>query len=324
MQWVVGDMVTRSRARVRAGQGSGECCAVQDSGQSIDGAQMAMSTQWQSEAATWRLVSAVRARVVAVAVAVMVILGVTAGSAAATPSAVGVKARINGRDIASINQNRPVRLRPDQQVIIDLTVTNNSARNLSVRSVNLNGVVLGLTFFAFETRIDLLVAPGATETTSFAVELIGLNGQATGLLPANLQLLGEHRNVISRRGFATDVRGSMQSVYGVFGLLIALITVLFLLAALIRLASHRMSTNRWSRATRFGTAGLGLGLTLTFSLSAFRVLLPKPSSWLTIVFLSTIVLFILGYLTPTPVTYADDFEENTQPDNATAVTAPAR
>jgi hypothetical protein len=57
-----------------------------------------------------------------------------------------------------------------------------------------------------------------------------------------------------------------------------------------------------------------LGLTLTFSLSALRVLLPNPADWVTILLLSTLILFVLGYVTPTPSIYDrpeddDDREE---------------
>jgi len=191
-------------------------------------------------------------------------------------------------------------LRPDQQVIIDLGVTNNTTRDLPVRSINLNGKVMGLTFFSFETRIDLVVPPGATETRTFAIELVGLNGQATGLLPGSLDLLGVHRQVIASRGIATDVRGSLKSIYGIFGMLIGAITALLVLSAVLRLRSQRLSANRLSRGVFFAIAGLGLGLTLTVTLSVFQVMLATGTSGLAIVVGCTMALFMLGYLTPTP------------------------
>jgi len=239
---------------------------------------------------------------------VIVMLAALAAPAAAAP-AVAMKARIQGRDLASVDQNQPLRLRPDQLVVVDLSVTNNTGRDLAVRSVNLNGKVMGLTFFSFETRIDLLVSPGVTESRRIGIELVGLNGQATGLLPGSLELLGTQRQVLVSRDFATDVDGSLASVYGVFGALVAAITVLLMLGLVVRLITHRMSVNRWSRGAHFAAAGLGLGLTLTFSLSDFRVLLPDPGSWLTIVAVSTVALFVVGYLTPKPTVYFLDDEE---------------
>jgi len=256
-------------------------------------------------------------------------LGIWAGpAAAASHPQVGLQARIDGRDIAQLGRSRPLPLRPDQQVVITLGVTNNTPRDLPVRSVNLNGKVMSLTFFSFETRIDLLVPPGATETRTFAIELVGLNGQATGLLPGSLELLGVHREVIASRGIATDVRGSLKSVYGIFGLLIAVITALLMLSAILRLAGHRLSSNRWSRGLYFAIAGFGLGLTLTVTLSVFGVMLATPNSGLAIVVGCTIGSFIVGYLTPTPtpgpVADDDDDAEGVEAQSGMKPTASVR
>jgi hypothetical protein len=247
----------------------------------------------------------------ALGVALVVVAPVPASAAN-----VEFRAKLNGRDESTIDQNEPLRLYPDRLVRVDLSVTNRATEPVTVRSANLNGRVMGLTFFAFETRIDLVVPPGATETRSFGFELVGLKGQATGLLPAHLDLLDTHRHVIAGKGFPTRVVGSITSVYGIFGLLVAAITALLLAGALIRLATHRLPANRWQRGVRFGVPGIGLGLFLTFSLSAFNVLLPKPSSWLAIVLVCGAGLFVFGYITPTPVVYdePDDYDDAEHPD----------
>jgi hypothetical protein len=237
------------------------------------------------------------------------LVGVLAAPAGAAPP-VGLHATINDRDLGTVNGSHPLKLSPDQTVIVKVDVTNNSAADIVVRSVNLNGRVIGLTFFSFETRIDLTVHPGATETRSFAVELVGLKGQADGLIPGRLDLLDRHRVPLASHSFPTDVRGSLRSVYGAFGVVVALITALLLLSALIRLAAGRLSVNRWSRGVRFGTAGIGLGLTLTFSLSALRLVLPNPADWVSILFISTVALFVVGYITPTPTIYYGPEDED--------------
>jgi hypothetical protein len=149
------------------------------------------------------------------------------------------------------------------------------------------------------------------------VQLLGLKGQATGLLPGRLQLLDQRRHVLASHSFAANVEGSITSLYGTFGLLVAGISALLLLGALIRLAAHRLSFNRWSRGVYFAAPGFGVGLSLTISLSALRILLPTPGSWLTIVIVSTIVFFGIGFLTPTPL---DNFEVETSasPDRGMA------
>jgi serine/threonine-protein kinase len=76
--------------------------------------------------------------------------------------------------------------------------------------------------------------------------------------------------------------------------------VLLLIAALYRLATHQLSGNRWLRATRFAVPAAGLGLTLTFTLSALGLLMPSPTASLGFVGAGTAVGLLLGYLTPDP------------------------
>jgi len=100
--------------------------------------------------------------------------------------------------------------------------------------------------------------------------------------------------------FAADIDGSLMSIYGTFAILVLAITGVLVAGILVRLAAHRLSPNRWSRGVRFGTAGVGIGLSLTFSLSALRLLLPEASRWLPLVLVSAGVLSIVGYFTPSP------------------------
>jgi len=103
-----------------------------------------------------------------------------------------------------------------------------------------------------------------------------------------------------------DVSGSLLSVYGLFGLAVAFLTILSFLGALVGMARHRLPANRWRRALRFLTPGLGLGLVINFTLSATRVFVPRFGRWVSIVLVSAAVLFILGYLTPAPDSDEDE------------------
>jgi hypothetical protein len=95
--------------------------------------------------------------------------------------------------------------------------TNTSDEPLVVRSVRLRSEVFGLTFLAYETRVDMQVAPGETAERSFQLELLGLKGQATGLLPARIELLDAERNATATVPLAIDVQGSGLSVYASLG-----------------------------------------------------------------------------------------------------------
>jgi hypothetical protein len=222
-----------------------------------------------------------------------------AGPATAA-GAVQATATIDGQEVSRATADHPLQLRGDRPAIVRVSVSNAGTSDVVVRSVRIEGSVVGLMLFAYETRVDLRVPGRGRGEREYALDLVDLSKQAVGLLPAHVQLLDEQRHVISSEAFSTKVHGSLTSVYGLFGILVAGITALLLAGALLRLATHRLADNRWKRATTFGTAGLGLGLTLTFTLSALAVLLPSPGRWATITFVSGAALFGVGYLTPSP------------------------
>jgi hypothetical protein len=243
-----------------------------------------------------------------VGVATLLLSTAHASPALSTPAA-RVTATVDGKPFGASTESRPIRLSPRRQATLAVEVVNDTSKPLDVRIVRLEGKVVGLTFFAYDTAVGLRVAPGETGTRRFLLDLGGLDGQATGLIPGAVKLLDGDRHVVAQQGGVVDVRGSLRSVYGVFGLGVAFLTALSFLGALVGLARHRLAPNRWRRALRFLTPGLGLGLLLNFTLSATRVFVPTPGRWLTIVVVSAAVLFGLGYLTPSPDTGEDDEED---------------
>lgn len=222
-----------------------------------------------------------------------------------------MRASVDGADLARADANRPVELRGDEPATVEVIVNNEGAEEQIVRSVRISGRVLGLTFFSYETRVDMRVPPGGSDARNYALDLVDLAGQATGLLPAELAILDNERRVLAVQPFTTDVQGSLRSIYGLFGIAIAGITAVLLAGTIVRLARQRLSLNRWKRGVRFATVGVGIGLTLTFSLSALRVLSPSPSRWLTLVILSTATMFAMGYLTPTPRGRREEIDDET-------------
>ncbi|MFN2504420.1 MAG: hypothetical protein ABR540_09345 [Acidimicrobiales bacterium] len=217
-----------------------------------------------------------------------------------------LSATIDGASVGAATEARPIRLSPRREATLAVEVTNNTSRALDIRIVRLEGKVVGLTFFAYDTAVGLKVGPGETGSRRFLLDLGGLEGQATGLIPGAVKVLDADRRVVAEQGGVVDVRGSLLSVYGIFGLGVAFLTLLSFLGALVGLARHRLPPNRWRRALRFLTPGLGLGLLLNFTLSATRVFVPTPGRWLTVMVVSAGVLFGLGYLTPAPDTGEDE------------------
>ncbi len=56
------------------------------------------------------------------------------------------------------------------------------------------------------------------------MDISDLSSQATGLLPTSVIMISPERETLAKRDFAVDVQGSVVSVYGTFGLIMAGIT----------------------------------------------------------------------------------------------------
>lgn len=253
----------------------------------------------------------------------VVLLALVVAAAASTgwaPSAhasgtVKVLATIDGQPLAGSNAGHPLRLYPGKESAVDLEVTNSGNGPVTIRTVDLTGRVIGLAFYSFQTAVSLTVEPGSHGSLQYLLDLSGLRGQATGLIPASLNLHDAAGTTISSQGFVSDVRGSLVSVYGLFGLVVLVLTLLALAAVLLALARHRLPTNRWMRGLRFLTPGLGIGLVLVFTLSALRIFVPRAETWVLLLAISAVALFVIGYLTPSPVEEGDDEDDEDDLDD---------
>lgn len=243
---------------------------------------------------------------IVLAVVLLGALGPTTGAAVASDAAtlaagaVTLSATVNGQDVASADQQHPVRLDPATPADVAVTVTNGGSVPLTVAAVDFSGHVLGLSFFAFHTSVAATVGPGATKTLSYPLDLSGLDGQATGLVNGTLAVQGADGEPVAQLPTVVDVQGSLVSVYGLFGLALVILTVLALVDTALAIARNRMPQNRWRRGLRLLTPGIGIGLVLVFTLSAFRVWVPSTERWLFVAGAFAVGFFLLGYLTPTP------------------------
>ncbi len=231
-------------------------------------------------------------------------LSTTAGAS----GSVSVSARINGQAAATSTQQDPVNLSPDHPAAVFLHVSNSTGTPVTITTVRIEGTVIGLTFFSYDTSVNLRVRAGTA--LRFALDTSGLGGQALGLIPGSVKLLNAQHDVVASQSMVTNVHGSLVSVYGLFGLALLLLTVLAFADVLLAIARHRMSPNRWRRALRFLTPGIGLGLVLVFTLSALAVWVPSPGTWLVTVVICAAVFFVLGYLSPTPRAIEEESDED--------------
>lgn len=250
------------------------------------------------------------------------LLGLPAAPAQAASGSLSVQATVGGASFADAGANSPIALRPTDGTVVKVVVTNSGSRSVEIRAVRLDARVLGLAFFSYTTRVDLTVAPGASGTRTFALDLSDLDGQATGLLPAELALLAPDRTVLLSEHGTVDVKGRLRSVYGTFGLAVAAITALLLLSLGVRMVRRTLPDSRRARSLMFAVPGLGLGLVATFSLGALRVLVPSLRTSISLLVGGLLVGLVLGFLTPAPGDEADR-DELDERDVLTAPPAPS-
>lgn len=234
------------------------------------------------------------------AVAMMLVLGLSVGIARASDRPVSATVHVDGRDVTAATTGAPVRLTPGQAMDVDVTLINDTDAPIDVRLVQLDARVLGLMFFSYATGVNLRAEPHSSATVEYRLELSGLKGQATGLLSGALSLRDHDENVVVELPTVIDVRGSLVSVYGLFGLVIAVLTALSLLDTALALARHRLPTHRWQRGMRVMLPGIGIGLMAAFSASVARLWVAETHSWLMVAGGCAAVMFAVGYFSPTP------------------------
>ena len=205
---------------------------------------------------------------------------------------------INGRSLADVDTNNPLLLGTSDLARVEVSFSNDGPTEMTIRGVRLEGRVMGMAFFSYTTRLDVVLPPGAVAERKFDFDVEDLTRQANGLIPAYFDVLGPERNILGHDTLVVDVKGSMVSSYGVFGLLIAGITVVLIASLLMAIWRRTLPLNRWQRAVRFLPAGLGIGLVLTFTLSAARLLAPGANWWVPLLVISSGGAFLLGYLLP--------------------------
>lgn len=217
-------------------------------------------------------------------------------TASAQDGTVVLEADVDGRPVGA----GTLVLDPQKTAKVSVTVRNNTNTVQRVKTVRISGTALALTFFAYDTTVPFDVPPKTEETRSFPLEPTDLGSQAIGLLPVTVEVIDTQRESIASVEATGDIRGSLWSVYGAFGLGVLVLTALSWLGALIALARRRLPPNRWQRAMRFLPAGIGTGLIAVISLSVLRLVAPSPTAEIPFIVGAAAVALILGYVTPHP------------------------
>ena len=217
-------------------------------------------------------------------------------TASAQDSSVILEADVDGRPVGV----GTLALDPSKTAKVSITVRNNTSTVQRVKTVRISGTALALTFFAYDTTVPFDVPAKSSETRSFPLEPTDLGSQAIGLLPVAVEVVDTQRDTIASVETTGDIRGSLWSVYGAFGLGVLVLTGLSWAGALMALARRRLPANRWQRAMRFLPAGIGTGLIAVISLSVLRLVAPSPTAEIPFILGAAAAAFVLGYVTPHP------------------------
>ncbi|RYP83284.1 hypothetical protein EKO23_19685 [Nocardioides guangzhouensis] len=235
---------------------------------------------------------------------VMAILWPWAGAGAAQDDDLVWSATIDGRQVDRVDSGSPISLGRESPTTVVLDVSNEGSKSVVVNAMRMQGRVLGLAFFTYTVRLGLELDAGESAERTVELYLDDVTDQAVGLIPARLELLDEERAVLVYEAFPVEVHGSLWSTYGWFGMAVAASTALLIAVLLLALArtgkpgSVGLSENRWVRGMQFAVPGLGVGLTLTFTLSATSLMVPSIAAWLPTVALCAVVAFLIGYFLP--------------------------
>jgi hypothetical protein len=147
--------------------------------------------------------------------------------------------------------------------------------------------------------VDFTVAPASTGVLTYRLELGDLKAQATGLYTADIAAVDGVGRPIATVGTVADVRGSLISVCGLFGIALIALTGLALLDVALAVRRRTLPNNRWRRGLRLLAPGVGIGLIMAFAVSVLRIWLPSTEQWLLIAGVTAATFFTLGYLAPT-------------------------
>ncbi|MEL7155880.1 MAG: hypothetical protein AAFN30_04695 [Actinomycetota bacterium] len=205
---------------------------------------------------------------------------------------------LTGRNVADATAFDPVPLHHEEITELELDIVNVSNQPVTIAHVRLEGQMLDFIFLSYDTGINETLQPGERRRIAFALDFFDLEGQAHGLLRANLRLFGPEREPLAQTPFVVDGRGSPLATMAVFNLVLAVLAGLSLSWNLVRLAQRRLPAHRFARGLRFVHSGAALGLAASAAASTLRIWPLTTVTWVLITVLSALVAFAAGYASP--------------------------
>lgn len=218
-----------------------------------------------------------------------------ANAAAGQSTQLTWSATVDGRRVADVDIRDPVALPRGGPSVLTLNLTNHGPKALAVVSVRLEGRAMTMTVFRYTIRLNMVLAPRASTERRIALDVDDVGGQAIGLIPAHLQLIGRGQRPLVEEDFPVLVKGSLASAYGVVGLAFVGITAVLAAEFLWAMLQGRLPTSRWLRGLRLLWVGAFLGLSLSFLLAVTRQLTPTDQVWLSLMLVLGGLAFMVGY-----------------------------
>ena len=212
-----------------------------------------------------------------------------------------IDAEIGGRDIQTADSSRPIRIDPEEQIPLRLTIRNTTDHTEEIRYVRLEGKALGLTFLTYDLGVRATLPPGEATTIETDLDFFDLDKQATGYLGTSLRVYDAERNLLAEEAFVVDVRGNVTSTLGLFAILVVGVAVFSVTVLVANTIRRRLPLNRFVRGLQFAVGGAAVGITLALGFSILRVAFAEVEAWAPLVFLPTVIAFGLGYLAPGPL-----------------------
>lgn len=251
----------------------------------------------------------------AAVLALVAVPGANAAAAAArggTAGAFSFRASLDDQRLDLSSSSDPVLIRPGRESTLTLDLRNRTDAPVVVRQVRLRGQAFAVTLVSYDVLIQARVPARSQVSVDVPVDFADLDKQVEGLLPASLSLVDPQGDTLAAQDFTMDVRGQALSLMGVFTLVVAIATVLSIVAIWIAVLRRRLPRNRWRRALRIGVTGAGVGVVLTLLLAELRLVAPSGSVWIPIVLVPTLAAFALGYLSPGPLAIEEEEGEDVE------------
>jgi hypothetical protein len=235
--------------------------------------------------------------------ALVVLLFPLGGRANAQQSSdpIEIEATMAERDLADADSTDPVEIQPQEEVPLQLTMRNTSDESVTVRYVRLEGKALGLTFLTYDLGVRTTLQPGEQTTLDTNLDFFDLESQATGYLGTSLRVYDPERRLLGSEDFVVDVRGNATSTLGLFAVVVLGVAIFSTTVLVLNTLRRRLPSNRFVRGTQFAIAGGAIGITLALGLAVMRITFADVEAWVPLVFVPTLVAFVVGYIAPGPL-----------------------